>query len=95
MASFTSFNQEDTKKKMAGDSENLKIQPSDNPGMSLVSNPLNGRNFLSWSRSIKIVLGAKMKLGLINGKIPKPAEDDEELEQWIRADCMVTSWLLN
>ncbi|KAL0311653.1 UNVERIFIED_CONTAM: hypothetical protein Scaly_2920200 [Sesamum calycinum] len=80
---------------MARDSENLKIQPSDNSGMGLVSNPLNGRNFLSWSRSIKIMLGAKMKLGFINGKIPKPAEDDEELEQWIRADCMVTSWLLN
>ncbi|KAK4385545.1 hypothetical protein Sango_2678500 [Sesamum angolense] len=64
---------------MGGDSENLKIQPSDNPRMSLVSNPLNGRNFQFWSRSIKIALGATMKLGFINGKIPKPAEDDERI----------------
>ncbi|KAK4381633.1 hypothetical protein Sango_2948400 [Sesamum angolense] len=40
-------------------------------------------------------VGAKMKLGFINGKIPKPTESDEDLEQWIRADYMVTSWVLN
>ncbi|KAL0416852.1 UNVERIFIED_CONTAM: Retrovirus-related Pol polyprotein from transposon RE1 [Sesamum latifolium] len=44
---------------------------------------------------IQIALGAKMKLGFINGKSPKPAETDDEFEQWTRADCMVTSWLLN
>ncbi|KAK4385908.1 Retrovirus-related Pol polyprotein from transposon RE1 [Sesamum angolense] len=35
-----------------------------------------------------------MKLGFINGKIPKPVENDEELEQWIRADCMVRNQIL-
>ncbi|KAL0409754.1 UNVERIFIED_CONTAM: hypothetical protein Sradi_1909800 [Sesamum radiatum] len=36
-----------------------------------------------------------MKLGFINGKITKPDEDDEEFEQWERADGMVISWILN
>ncbi|KAL0342576.1 UNVERIFIED_CONTAM: Retrovirus-related Pol polyprotein from transposon RE2 [Sesamum calycinum] len=36
-----------------------------------------------------------MKLGYINSKIPKPSEDSEEFEQWNRADCIVTLWLLN
>ncbi|KAL0417015.1 UNVERIFIED_CONTAM: hypothetical protein Slati_3533400 [Sesamum latifolium] len=40
-------------------------------------------------------LGAKMKLGFINGKNQKPAEDSEDYEQWVRNDCMVTSWILN
>ncbi|KAK4395939.1 hypothetical protein Sango_1748200 [Sesamum angolense] len=75
--------------------EILRVQPTDNPGMTLVSNPLNGTNFLDWSRSMRIALGAKMKLGYINGKIPKPSEDSEEFERWNRADCMVTLWLLN
>ncbi|KAL2228491.1 UNVERIFIED_CONTAM: hypothetical protein Sindi_1828800 [Sesamum indicum] len=80
---------------MAEDQENLKLQLNDNPGLSLVSRPLDGSNFLSWSRSIKIALGAKMKLNFINGEGAKPAEGSRELEQWIRADYMVTSWILN
>ncbi|KAL0433233.1 UNVERIFIED_CONTAM: Retrovirus-related Pol polyprotein from transposon RE1 [Sesamum latifolium] len=80
---------------MAQDPEIMKIQPSDNPGMSLTSIPLDGSNFLTWSRSVKISLGAKMKLSFINGKIKKPEETDQTYEQWIRADYMVTSWILN
>lgn len=44
---------------------------------------------------MKIVLGAKVKLGFINGKIKKPDESSPDYEQWNRADCMVTSWILN
>ncbi|KAL0341715.1 UNVERIFIED_CONTAM: hypothetical protein Scaly_1834100 [Sesamum calycinum] len=73
----------------------MKLQASDNPGMSLVSSLLNGKNYLPWSRSIRIALGAKMKLGFINGKSQKPNEDSDEYEQWVRNDCMVTSWILN
>ncbi|KAL0448234.1 UNVERIFIED_CONTAM: hypothetical protein Slati_1379800 [Sesamum latifolium] len=63
--------------------------------MSLVSTPLDSTNFLVWSRSIKIALGANMKLNFINGKGKKPKESDKNYEQWIRADYMVTSWILN
>ncbi|KAL0402424.1 UNVERIFIED_CONTAM: hypothetical protein Slati_4272300 [Sesamum latifolium] len=80
---------------MAPDPKVLKVQPSDNPGMSLVSVPLDGNNFLSCSRSVRIALGAKMKLSFINEKGDKPEEIDESYEQWVRADCMVTSWILN
>ncbi|KAK4392660.1 hypothetical protein Sango_2043800 [Sesamum angolense] len=62
-------------KKMMEESETMKLQASDNPGMSLVSSLLNGKNYLPWSRSIRIALGAKMKLGFINGKSKKPNED--------------------
>lgn len=77
------------------ESEGLKLQNSDHPGMSLVSTPLDGNNYLSWSRAIKIALGAKMKLNFINGRCERPSEDADIFEQWQRVDCMVTSWILN
>ncbi|KAL0411734.1 UNVERIFIED_CONTAM: hypothetical protein Slati_3763100 [Sesamum latifolium] len=63
--------------------------------MSLVSTLLHNTNFLTWSRSIKIALGAKLKLSFINGKAKKPEESEAAYEQCIRADYMVTSWILN
>ncbi|KAL0288799.1 UNVERIFIED_CONTAM: hypothetical protein Sangu_2641800 [Sesamum angustifolium] len=48
-------------------SEVLQLLSSDHQGMVLISSPLDGKNFLAWSRAVKRVLGAKMKLGLITG----------------------------
>ncbi|KAL0427911.1 UNVERIFIED_CONTAM: Retrovirus-related Pol polyprotein from transposon RE1 [Sesamum latifolium] len=88
--------QQDSKgKKTEVDPDQLRVQATDNPGTVLVSNVLDGTNFLSWSRSIKIALRAKMKLGFINEKNPKPQESDDGFEQWERADGMVISWILN
>ncbi|KAL0299468.1 UNVERIFIED_CONTAM: Retrovirus-related Pol polyprotein from transposon RE1 [Sesamum radiatum] len=81
--------------KMTGWPEKLKLHGGDHPGMSLVSVPLDGSNYLSWSRSVKLALGAKQKLGFIDGTCGKPTENKAELEQWQRVDCMVVSWLLN
>lgn len=46
----------------------LHLQNSDHPGMSLTTSLLTGSNYLTWSRSTKIALGAKTKLGFIDGK---------------------------
>lgn len=73
----------------------LVIHGSDHPGMQLVSVPLNGRNFLTWSRSMRLALCAKVKLGFIDGRYKKPSETDVDYDRWKRADSMVTSWLLN
>ncbi|KAL0462469.1 UNVERIFIED_CONTAM: hypothetical protein Slati_0134500 [Sesamum latifolium] len=81
-----SSKQENKDKKEMGDLEHLRV---------LVSNLLDGTNFLSWSMSIRIALGAKMKLGFINGKSPRPSETSKKYEQWNMADCLVLSWLLN
>ncbi|KAL0369647.1 UNVERIFIED_CONTAM: hypothetical protein Sangu_0282800 [Sesamum angustifolium] len=63
--------------------------------MILVTTPFNGGNYLIWSRLIRISLGAKMKLGFIDSKIPKPEKDSDEFGQWYRVDCMVRCWILN
>lgn len=57
-----------TGNRLQDESGGLQLQNLDHPAMSLVSTPMNGSNYLSWSRAVHIALGAKMKLGFINGK---------------------------
>ncbi|XP_010260173.1 PREDICTED: uncharacterized protein LOC104599359 [Nelumbo nucifera] len=73
----------------------LFLQNSDHPSMILVSSPLTENNYLTWSRSMKVAFGAKVKLGFINGSCKAPEPDSPTFEQWTRVDCMVTSWILN
>lgn len=75
--------------------ESLHLQNSDHPGMNLTTSLLTGNNYLTWSRSIKIALGAKTKLGFIDGKCKQPKENESKCEQWLKFDCMVRSWILN
>ncbi|KAL0324617.1 UNVERIFIED_CONTAM: hypothetical protein Scaly_2428800 [Sesamum calycinum] len=68
-------------------SEALQLHSSEHPGMMLVSMPLDGKNFLSWSRAVRRALGAKSKLDFITGTCAKPVGDPELLQQWTRVDC--------
>ena len=45
------------------------IHHSDQPGMVLVSKPLNGDNYSTWCRAMTIFLNAKSKLGFVDGTI--------------------------
>ncbi|KAL0396021.1 UNVERIFIED_CONTAM: hypothetical protein Scaly_0050500 [Sesamum calycinum] len=72
--------------KTSTESEVFKLEVSDNLGMMLVSVPLNGTNWLSWSRAVCRSLGAKSKFGFLTGECVKP---------WIKADCMVASCILS
>jgi len=73
----------------------LLLQASDHPGMHLTGAKLNGLNFQQWSRSVKIALRTRNKLGFIDGTCKTPEPIDPVYEQWIRCDSMVVSWLLN
>ena len=70
------------------------LHNSDHPGMVLVTAPLTGSNYLTWSGSMKIALIAKQKLGFVNGKCVQPDMNSKEYERWLRAS-MVISWILN
>ncbi|KAL2251505.1 UNVERIFIED_CONTAM: hypothetical protein Sindi_2272800, partial [Sesamum indicum] len=65
---------------MAEDPDILKLQPNDNLGISLVTTPLDGSNFLSWSRSIKLAVIAKTKLSFINKDAEIPEKDTKEFK---------------
>lgn len=47
------------------------LSSSDNPGNLLVLQPLNGKNYSTWQRSMRMALSAKNKLGFINGTLSK------------------------
>ncbi|XP_071715226.1 uncharacterized protein [Rutidosis leptorrhynchoides] len=73
----------------------LYLASSDHPGMTLTATPFNGSNFLGWSRTVKMALGAKLKLGFIDGSLVRPVITDEDHQRWTRCDYMVTCWILN
>lgn len=73
----------------------LLLQSSDHPGLQLVNTKLNGTNFQPWSRSVRIALNTRAKLGFIDGSCTRPDPDSPNLLQWIRCDNLVVSWLLN
>ncbi|KAL4581663.1 hypothetical protein LXL04_006189 [Taraxacum kok-saghyz] len=75
--------------------------PNSNPkqndsNMFLVTSQLIGsENYMQWKYSIQIALGAKKKVGFIDGNSKKPNVEGNELDDWTSNDCMVRSWLLN
>ena len=73
----------------------LWLQGSNNPAARIVSLRLTGPNFQKWSRSVKIALRTKGKLGFLNGSCAKPTQNSQKYDQWIKCDSMVVSWLLN
>ncbi|KAL2236571.1 UNVERIFIED_CONTAM: hypothetical protein Sindi_0848800 [Sesamum indicum] len=82
-------------KKSIDEAELIRMQISENTGASLVSSVLNGKNCLSWSKAMRIALGAKMKVEYIDGESEKPQKNSNNYKQWLRNDCLVTSWILN
>ena len=73
----------------------LHLSNGDYPGMSLTTVPFNGTNFLGWSRQIKVALGAKNKLGFLDGSCHKPDPSSHDLQRWTRCDYLITCWVLN
>ena len=71
------------------------LHNSNHPGIILVLAPLTRNNYLSWSRSVQIALGAKTKLSFINGTPTLSEVDSPHFSNWKKADYMVLSWLLN
>ena len=53
-------------------SDPLTLHHSDTPGLTLVNTLLKGNNYGQWSRSMRLSLSAKNKLGLIDGTIKAP-----------------------
>ncbi|XP_057796577.1 uncharacterized protein LOC131012611 [Salvia miltiorrhiza] len=71
------------------------LPSSDNPGVQLVTQQLNGSNYITWSRSMTTALMAKNKVAFIDGSIIRPHSTDLLFSQWLRCNSMVVSWLRN
>ncbi|XP_073137592.1 uncharacterized protein [Henckelia pumila] len=56
---------------------------------------LNGRNYLQWAQSVKIVVCARGKLGHLTGDLPAPASSDPSYTTWLSKNSIVLAWLVN
>ncbi|KAF7810456.1 retrovirus-related Pol polyprotein from transposon TNT 1-94 [Senna tora] len=74
----------------------LYLHPSDNSGLQLVSVQLTLDNYLIWSRSMRIALKSKNKLGFVDGSC-KQSEDQnyDDYLRWSLADTTVVAWMVN
>ncbi|KAL0446294.1 UNVERIFIED_CONTAM: Retrovirus-related Pol polyprotein from transposon RE1 [Sesamum latifolium] len=61
----------------------------------MISAPFNGNNWLTWSRSVRIALEGKDRLGFIDGSCGKPVEGSIELKLWKITDSLVRTWILS
>ena len=77
------------------DSNPCLLTNGDNLGLSLVTQPLTGENYQTWSRSMAMALVAKNKVGFVNGSIKAVDSSSSQYGSWKRCDTMVLSWLLN
>ncbi|XP_061356238.1 uncharacterized protein LOC133300683 [Gastrolobium bilobum] len=69
------------------------LHPSENPGLVLVTPPLDERNYHSWARSMTMALLTKNKLGFVDGSIARPLENDPTFPTWLRCNMIVLSWI--
>lgn len=67
----------------------------DHPGVVLVSTPLNGENYTTLKRAMKMALNAKNNLGFVDGTLTKPKSNNAEILMWERCNDMELSWILN
>ncbi|XP_048494249.1 uncharacterized protein LOC125494649 [Beta vulgaris subsp. vulgaris] len=80
---------------LVGYTDKYFLGSGDQPDQNLGAHKLNGDNFLTWNRGIRLALGAKNKLTFIDGKTARPPSDSEELHKWLINDYIIQSWLLN
>ncbi|KAH0708888.1 hypothetical protein KY284_010315 [Solanum tuberosum] len=72
----------------------LYLQASDAPGVILIPIKLTGpENYALWSRSMKLALREKGKLGFIDGSCMKAAYKGALEEQWEKCNAIVLSWI--
>ncbi|XP_039042156.1 uncharacterized protein LOC120180958 [Hibiscus syriacus] len=72
------------------------LHPSDTPGTILVSHQLTGvENYNLWSRSMRIALLTKNKIGFVDGTCSREGLSLDLLAQWEHCNAIVLSWILN
>ncbi|XP_019429942.1 PREDICTED: uncharacterized protein LOC109337416 [Lupinus angustifolius] len=69
------------------------LHPGEIPGCILVTKPLEGRNYHSWSKSMRRALLSKNKYKFVDGYIRIPKTSDPEYDTWERCNTMVASWI--
>ncbi|XP_071688209.1 uncharacterized protein [Rutidosis leptorrhynchoides] len=76
-------------------SDPLYLHSNDITGTPITSIKLKGNeNYNIWSRSMKLALSTKSKIGFINGTVVRSKTDAVLASQWDRCNSVVLSWIL-
>lgn len=79
-----------------GHNHPLYLSSSDTSGVVLISIQLTeSENYSVWSRSMKIAILGRNKLGLIDGKCRKEGFGPNLVDLWERCNAIVLSWIMN
>ncbi|KAL2942085.1 Retrovirus-related Pol polyprotein from transposon RE1 [Bienertia sinuspersici] len=71
----------------------MYLAPNESTQMQLSPTLFDGNNFLTLSRSVKLSLRAKNKMGFVVGTLKQPNRNSKEYPKWLRNDHMVRCWL--
>lgn len=71
----------------------LYIAPNESTQMQLTPMEFDGTNYMTWSRGVRLALGAKNKMGIIDGSVKEPERNSKDYVRWMRCDHMVRCWL--
>ncbi|XP_061371030.1 uncharacterized protein LOC133313653 [Gastrolobium bilobum] len=77
----------------APESKPYYLHPNESSSLVLISPSMNGKNFHTWQRSMRMALLSKNKLGFVNGTIKKPDDDSPLFGSWEKCNTMIISWL--
>ena len=61
--------------------QDLSLSHPTTPAQRVTSVLLNGKNFHAWSRSLRLYLGGKRKIGWILGKVPTLPDTDPKYDE--------------
>lgn len=67
---------------------------TDSFSLSITSQKLNGKNFLQWAQSVKIVICARGKLSYLTRDLSTPKSTDPSYQRWVD-NSLVLAWLIN
>ncbi|XP_073307164.1 uncharacterized protein [Primulina huaijiensis] len=68
---------------------------SDISSIQITTQKLNGRNYLQWAQSVKIVICGRGKLGYLTGELKPPTQSDPTHKNWLVENSIVLAWLIN
>ncbi|XP_074266408.1 uncharacterized protein LOC141589675 [Silene latifolia] len=71
------------------------LSNNDGVGARITHVVLTGSNYAEWSKGFRNGLGAKRKLGFVDGSLKRPADDSEDLDDWMTANFTVIAWIFN
>ncbi|XP_019425115.1 PREDICTED: uncharacterized protein LOC109333993 [Lupinus angustifolius] len=69
------------------------LNSNENPALVMVTPLLNGKNYHSWARAMRMGIESKNKVMFLDGNLPQPAPDDILYAPWKRCNNLVLSWI--